>query len=371
MQKCDVCGKVCTTAHKYYHDQLTQPSQCVDEFEKHWLTKTKFLGYKGRNSQFSPKCLWFRGILPYSKSWGLVESAQQQQTAKVQAGDLSGPLWLGADAGGSDRRSKVTCKVGVGGVVISWVPDTQVIRGIGIVFSNLPESAQTVPRGEAYAPLVTLQALDLAQASFHKWACDAACVVQKSHKLLHHPQELRKTCLASRHGDIWFSLYEYLFSGTLPLPTKVKSHVDFGATKFTDEEYRLHFCNVIADVAASVANSVYDYALGILKEVEALQTQSFLTCVRFAIVEYRVSVFLRHNEVSRETPPKVKEVSEGDFSQEIKHRILGLGHDLQRHLNGRRLVCIRCKNQFPKNDTKPWETLQCIGNGQWLNTLSL
>lgn len=220
---------------------------------------------------------------------------------------------------------------------------------------------QTIPRGEAFAPLATLQALNLS-SNITTWACDASYVVQNSHKLALQPQELRKTCLSSRHGDVWHCLQSYLSSGVLPLPTKVKSHIDFGSRSMSLEEYRQYFSNVIADAAATVASHIYDYASCLAKQVESYLTQSFLTCVRLAIVECRVSRHLRNNDVSRQTPLKVQSVTQEEFSQEISVRIRSLGHDLQRHLNGRHIVCLHCKNQFAKSDTKSWELLPCVGN---------
>ena len=84
------------------------------------------------------------------------------------------------------------------------------------------------------------------------------------------------------------------------MPTKVKSHIDFGKAHMSLAEYRLYFCNVIADAAATVANSLYDYADGIMKEVEAKQALSFLACVRFWPIYCKVNDLTRFfREITR------------------------------------------------------------------------
>lgn len=218
MTKCDICGCVGTAEHKYYQCRICIGSDHDDDFEKHWLKKTNYLRYKGHDDSFTPKCQWFRGILPNSRSWGLVEAAQPEQAFSVQWGDLSGPLCLGTDAGGpSFKRSQVLFKVGVGGVVINWDTESNYIRGMGIVFGNLPGVVQTIPSGEAFAPLASIKALDLAHTPFVSWSCDASYVARNSHQLHLQPQELRKTCLSSRHGDIRNSLLQDLSTEVLPL----------------------------------------------------------------------------------------------------------------------------------------------------------
>jgi hypothetical protein len=51
-----------------------------------------------------------------------------------------------------------------------------------------------------------------------------------------------------------------------------------------------------------------------------------------------------------------------EYRVRIKQKIAVRGHDLQRHLNGVHLICIRCKFTSPKSNPISWEARECLGN---------
>ncbi len=71
-------------------------------------------------------------------------------------------------------------KVFSGGVVVSF-DDLGHIKGVGLVFGTVP-GTQSVPRAEAFAPLLTLQGLNL-EGNVSEWHSDASYVVANSRKL--------------------------------------------------------------------------------------------------------------------------------------------------------------------------------------------
>ena len=85
---------------------------------------------------------------------------------------------------------------------------------------------QTVPGSEVYAPLMTLEGLDLEASRIHKWHSDAGYVVSNGSKLINTEFEgLRNSFLSSKHGDVWQGIHSYLQEGKLPICRKVTRHV--------------------------------------------------------------------------------------------------------------------------------------------------
>ena len=180
-----------------------------------WLAKTRWTipEAKEANDNNEHCCLWFRGLLPYSQ--GLGATAQdnlEPQIETVTVGDISGNLVLGTDGGSSTYHpiGSPLYRVFSAGVILKF-DDTNHILGAGLVFSTAPgPTSQTVPRSELFAPIVTLQGLDLAATTkVSHWCSDASYVVNNSRKHdLTHPISLRKGPLSSRHGDLWTQLFQ-------------------------------------------------------------------------------------------------------------------------------------------------------------------
>ena len=140
------------------------------------------------------------------------------------------------------------------------------IKGVGLVFAEVP-GPQTVPRAEVWAPVVSLQALNL-RTPLNKWDTDAQYVVSNSLKLAQHEEaHPTKGPLAGAHGDIWSKVKHLLVQGAVPLPTKVISHVnpELIGDAIAVEEY---FLNGIADALASKAAERFALPLQVCANVE-------------------------------------------------------------------------------------------------------
>ena len=357
---CDVCGRLETKKHRGYLCKHLCTAQ--DDFQKHWLQKSYGLQLKVENIEDHHDCLWYRGIVPHTLCYGKLNNDGSPRTRSYVVGDLSGNnLMLAGDGGGTPKRPDPLFKVFSGGAVISWGDDFE-IKGVGMVMSSVPSQYQTVPRAEVFAPLITLQALNLEPTRVGSWCSDSTYVTINSNKLATlHPNGLRKSCLNSKHGDIWASLQEFLCNGSLPLPTKVEGHVFEKGKEVSDPlQFKLSFANVLADVAATIASSWYDHVFSVCLEVEKYLTFGFLVSVRFAIVEYNLACWRDLHKVKRTLPPVPPPVSQEDFRSLVCNTISSRGHILQQHLNGVHLICTRCRGQKPKSSTLFWETTPCV-----------
>ena len=165
----------------------------------------------------------------------------------------------------------------------------------------VPGGLQTVPRAEVWGPLVSLQSLNL-ETPCSKLDTDANYVISNSLKLLHNEEvHPTKGPLAGAHGDIWSSIQQLLQRGSIPIPTKVESHLkeELIGEAISPLEY---FMNGIADALASLAVRVFDYPDKVQKQVDHNARTAFLVCMRLAVIGFAISQWLLANHITRLMP---------------------------------------------------------------------
>ena len=134
-----------------------------------------------------------------------------------------GILHLSTDGGSSNTlRAQPLLKVFSGGVAVNF-GDDGVFKGVGLV-SSVP-GPQTVPRAEAFAPIITLQALNLPPAA--AWDTDASYVPKNANHLPFEEELGSQSVFAGLHEDIWHAIKSLIDDSRLPLPQQVPSHVEF------------------------------------------------------------------------------------------------------------------------------------------------
>ena len=105
--------------------------------------------------------------------------------------------------------------MGSGAAFVNWDSDIT-IKGIGLVFGEVPNPRlQTVPRAEAWAPLMGLQALNLNFGCLGTWDTDATYVTSNVPKLW--GSDRQKGPLCGVHGDVWTEYKTLVSEGSLVL----------------------------------------------------------------------------------------------------------------------------------------------------------
>ena len=150
--------------HRYYKCRWVQG--CEQPFVKKWLGITDKIKVSALGREYSPPCLWGRGILPYNHSHEPIidEYDRPHLGTSLLVGSPSShePWHLSTDGAGSSYKGcKALHRVGSGGIGAQFSEQGQLLSAAlfwGPVPSCWP-SGQTVPRAEAWAPLGLLEAL--------------------------------------------------------------------------------------------------------------------------------------------------------------------------------------------------------------------
>ena len=172
---------------------------------------------------------------------------------------------------------------------------------MGCVFSSVPGfDLQTVPRAEVWAPVVSLQSLDLAVGQVAKWDVDASYVQDNCCKV-DSKLPFHKSIFAGRHGDIWSQVKTLIGSGSLPIPSKVTSHLPISSVG-EDISLRDYFLNGLADALADKACQELNYQDLHIQSVEHNSKLAFLSCMRCTIVEFETHNWHTNAKVSRLLP---------------------------------------------------------------------
>lgn len=69
-----------------------------------------------------------------------------------------------------------------------------------------------------------------------------------------------------------------------------------------------------------------------------------------------------HNQIIRYISPPNAAFSPEEYRQLLRKKVNDRGHEVHRHLNGVHLVCIHCKQTFPKSGTIYRGTIECLSN---------
>ena len=279
-------------------------------------------------------------------------------TAVFVDGYLSGVHLHGSSDGAGPPRfaCPLTARVGSGGVVVKWGEDN-LVKGIGLVFSSVPRfDSQTVPRAEAWAPVVTINSLDLRMGQVSNWDADASYVVKNCHKVLEVDPGFKQGPIAGRHGDVWASLKDLLCEGKMVLPTKVSSHLPIEAvgTSITWHQFIL---NGIADALADKAVTEFALPATVRTRVEDVVSLAFKACMRIAIVEKEHSEYLKHHEVSRVFPRTLYCPTANEAVLFLHNRVASNGHRLVQV--GGQIECLHCYTKVHSRDFKFFEECTC------------
>ena len=136
-----------TPQHRYYDCRcLRQASgdKLIDDI----IAKTNHLCRHAARYKFTPSVLWFRGVLPYSWSFALADSASYSWSSQPPASFHAGGAGYsdGAGAGKDQAVPRFAQKVGAGAAVFHWAEGTGYTH-LWCGLSSVP-LRQTVPRAE-------------------------------------------------------------------------------------------------------------------------------------------------------------------------------------------------------------------------------
>ena len=131
---------------------------------------------------------------------------------------------------------------------------TEHIESGGIVCSSVP-GRQAVPRAEAHAPLALARVLEHSHArdcpAFDAWKADASYVTRSVAK--HVSSSCDKSLAEGINGDLWYKLEAMVDAGSLPVPSKVKSHISLAEAGQSAQSWIDYVGNSLADCAAGAA----------------------------------------------------------------------------------------------------------------------
>ena len=204
------------------------------------------------------------------------------------------------------------------------------------------------------------------------WACDAAYVVSNACKLGSKEVRFgkaRRGPLYGAHGDVWLQVKHFVDSGSLCLPTKVKSH-SLSNASIVDT-----FLNAIADCCATVAAA--EYTVNPTLEEELLYTfdEAFRICMRLAVIENSLSEWRKHNEVTRFLPVPSVPIAKEQYAKEVKEHIKLAEHVLVSNTTISMLGVLSAVFGIPSprpNNSRPSKrhlALEWVGKVSWLSRL--
>ena len=313
-----------------------------------WIHSTSWVIAKGRACDFTPNCLWSRGMLPWSMSGSLVPPPVSLQSGVLGEQNLSDCSYhLFTDGSGGPRWVHPTLsQAGAGSVSLGFfggVHEPECLASVGFLRSSTL-GRQSVPRSELSSPLSWLdfvRSAGVQQCNHQSWHSDALYVTRGADPDINLIG--RSHLESASNGDLWSPLYQALSAGSLPSPSKVQGHATIAQVTQGEVSWLEYWGNGIADILAGQAAEALIPPSPLFQQLERNETLVFCLTMRLASVEVLCKSFLQElDQVSWEIPAAIPIPSIPQAASQLLRAWNFNGHRLARVFTGSGLLRIRC-----------------------------